>query len=182
METLCISAGSAKKNLKSYVLCSGILYGNGEEVFYNHYRQAWLQDPASLEIIGDGKNRIPTIHVRDLAFFVKACVDKTPAQNYIFAIDHNPRPTQKKIIESISRSLGTGKTKSITLQEASAKNPDFDKFYIDLRIRPTKIFDQFETDDDQGQGDEEVDPNAPPKFKVGLDNNYFYLFPLLSNP
>jgi len=38
IETLCISAGNSKANLKSYVLCSGILYGNGEDVFYNHFK------------------------------------------------------------------------------------------------------------------------------------------------
>jgi len=42
LETLCISAGNSKPNLKSYVLCSGILYGNGEDVFYNHFKNAWL--------------------------------------------------------------------------------------------------------------------------------------------
>ena len=40
--------------------------------------------------MGDGKNRIPTIHVRDLATFVKKVVEKPPANdNYVFAIDHN---------------------------------------------------------------------------------------------
>ena len=48
VETLCISAGNSKPNLKSYVLCAGILYGNGEEVFYNLFRRAWLQNPLQL--------------------------------------------------------------------------------------------------------------------------------------
>jgi hypothetical protein len=38
IETMCIAAGNSKPNLKAYVLCSGILYGNGEDIFYNLFR------------------------------------------------------------------------------------------------------------------------------------------------
>jgi adenylate kinase len=112
---MCISAGNSKKNLRTFVLCSGILYGDGEDVFYSLFRQAWLQEPPALPIIGDGRNRMPTVHVRDLAQFVRACIEKKPPQQYIFAIDHTPRPLQKKIVEAISRSLGTGKTVNVSL-------------------------------------------------------------------
>jgi hypothetical protein len=39
------------------------------------------------------------IHVQDLITFIEKTIEKKP-QNlpYIFAIDHNPKPTQKKII------------------------------------------------------------------------------------
>ena len=33
LETLCLSAGRSNANLKTYVLCSGILYGKGEDTF-----------------------------------------------------------------------------------------------------------------------------------------------------
>lgn len=75
---MCIAAGNAKPNLRSFVLCSGIQYGNGEEVFYEHFKEAWLQNPGELVVIGDGKNRIPTIHVRDLATFAKKITEKPP--------------------------------------------------------------------------------------------------------
>jgi hypothetical protein len=29
IETLCLAAGKTRESLKSYVLCSGVLYGNG---------------------------------------------------------------------------------------------------------------------------------------------------------
>jgi len=38
IETQCLSAGASKKNLHTYVLCSGILYGHGEDVFLNYFR------------------------------------------------------------------------------------------------------------------------------------------------
>lgn len=36
LETMCISASLSKKNLKSFVLCAGVLYGNGEDVLFEH--------------------------------------------------------------------------------------------------------------------------------------------------
>jgi len=54
IETQCLSAGASKPNLHSYVLCSGILYGHGEDVFLNYFRQAWLQEPDTFIILGMG--------------------------------------------------------------------------------------------------------------------------------
>lgn len=45
IETLCLAAGNAKPSLKSYVVCSGILYGAGEETFSSYYMRARLQIP-----------------------------------------------------------------------------------------------------------------------------------------
>jgi len=58
--------------IKVFVVCSGLPYGNGEsnDIFYEFFRSAWLSlhpDLASLPIVGSGKNRIPTIHINDLA-------------------------------------------------------------------------------------------------------------------
>jgi len=38
IETLCLSAGKSKPNLLTYVLCAGIQYGNGENVFANYFK------------------------------------------------------------------------------------------------------------------------------------------------
>ena len=70
------------------------------------------------------------------------------------------------MIEAISKNLGTGKTKSISLQEAALTNPDFDKFFIDIRMRPSKVFDVFEEEEGAQEGGEEEDQNASTKFKV----------------
>ena len=61
-----------------------MLYGCGEVAFQNFYQRAWLHDPAYLKsswqvesdkrglpYLGSGDNLIPTIHVQDLACFVK---------------------------------------------------------------------------------------------------------------
>lgn len=42
LESLCISAGKSNPNLKTFILCPGVLYGNGEETFFPYFKQAWL--------------------------------------------------------------------------------------------------------------------------------------------
>lgn len=84
-ETLCLSASVSQPNLKSYVLCSGILYGDQQFTLYEHFRQAWLQK----YVQSGSSNRVPMIHVRDLAQFVFKITERPPKNKYIFAIDHN---------------------------------------------------------------------------------------------
>lgn len=60
-----------KENLKVIIVAAGVLYGCGEITFKNHFKHAWLQNPVNLPYLGDGNNKIPTIHVQDLVSFVK---------------------------------------------------------------------------------------------------------------
>lgn len=41
---MAMAAQKAVKNLKVHIICSGLLYGNGESnnVFYEFFRRAWL--------------------------------------------------------------------------------------------------------------------------------------------
>lgn len=107
-----MSSVNTQPKLKVHVLCSGIRYGNGEETFYELFKQAWLQSPYNLPHTGKGDNLIPTIHVIDLARLVKRIVDTKPNHPYIFAIDRTKKPTQKRLIESISKGIGTGQVMS----------------------------------------------------------------------
>ena len=147
LETLCLAAGNKKPNLKSYVLCSGILYGQDEFVFKPLFEQAWLQHPPELVYYGHGKNRIPMIHIQDLAEFVKKTVEKPPIMHYVFAIDYNKKPTQKGIVKAISAGVGTGKTKEfsgkkfeMTIKEMPSDLENKDVFLLNLRMRPSKAF------------------------------------------
>ena len=59
IEMLAMAAQRASKNLKVYVVCSGLSYGNGEsnDIFYEFFRSSWLSlhpDLASLPIVGHG--------------------------------------------------------------------------------------------------------------------------------
>lgn len=100
---MCLAAGTAKPNLKTYVICSGIIYGAGEKLFQPYFMQARLQIPEALSVYGKGKNRIPMVHLYDLITYIEKTIEKKPKIPYILAVDQNPKPTQKKAIESISK-------------------------------------------------------------------------------
>jgi adenylate kinase len=63
-----------------------------------------------LEIVGDGRNIIPTIHVKDLATMVTV-IAQTPAKlngnQYVVAVD-NGNVSQADIVTAISKGLGNG--------------------------------------------------------------------------
>ena len=82
LENLAMSATKFHKNLRVHIVCSGLPYGNGEanDGFYEFFRRAWISlhpDLAALPVIGNGKNCLPTIHVKDLARFVVSLTDET---------------------------------------------------------------------------------------------------------
>jgi hypothetical protein len=103
--------------------------------------QARLQKPPILSVYGKGKNRIPMVHLYDLATYIEKVIEKKPALPYILALDQNPKPTQKKIIEAISKGIGTGKIKSI---EIDPKNENIEILTLNLRIKPTMYFAKIE--------------------------------------
>jgi adenylate kinase len=138
-------------NVKTYVISAGILYGKGEAIFNQHIKKAWLQDPVRLPYVGDGDNLLPTIHVTDLARMVKAVFEKKPNRKYIFAIDNNKKPTQKKLIAAISNGIGTGLIESIDVPETFKKahpqqtpiqlDLDWKKsLLLDLKVTPSSLF------------------------------------------
>ena len=108
LETIAMSSVNTQPKLRVHVLCSGIRYGNGERIFYDHFQKAWIQDPAQLPYIGEGENLVPTIHIIDLARLVRRVVIDDPKEHpYIFAIDKTRRPSQKRLIQAISKGMGT---------------------------------------------------------------------------
>ena len=38
IETLAYSASCTNKMLKTYIVCPGFLYGNGENIFYDYFK------------------------------------------------------------------------------------------------------------------------------------------------
>lgn len=139
-----------KQGLKTYVICSGIVYGNGETetVFNDRFRQAWLQEPEYLPYIEDGENCIPTIHAVDLVRLVKKVYEVKPEQQYIFAIDNTEDRRQKSLIQAISKGIGTGKIESKDYQQDDivslthrldvADKPN-STLTIDLNLKPSRL-------------------------------------------
>jgi len=147
LETLALSSVKAQPKLKVYVLCAGILYGNGERVFYNHFKSSWLQAPANLPFIGSGDNLIPTIHVIDLARLVRRIVAEVPENYYIFAVDRTKKPTQKRLVKAISKGIGTGDSESIELD--SVIDEDWAEYFnVNIKIKTSPVFKDGEPPED----------------------------------
>ena len=162
-----MSSVKTQPKLTVHVLCSGIRYGLGENRLYELFKAAWLQNPGALSYSGKGENLIPTIHVIDLARLTRRMVQagsaKTAqdkairAKQYIFAIDRTSRPTQKKLIEGISRGTGTGKANDRGIDAYSHLPIDQKEFLmINLKMRASDAFKDGEVPEDAGEEAEEI--------------------------
>ena len=88
LEKAVVKAGKTfKGKLVCYVVASGIQYGNGESTFHYMFKQPWLDVDQEVAIYGNGKNRLPMIHVTDLAQIITNVVDRRPSPKYIVAVD-----------------------------------------------------------------------------------------------
>ncbi|KAF4653227.1 hypothetical protein FOL47_010641 [Perkinsus chesapeaki] len=140
LETLAISLNSVT-NITAYVVCPGILYGNGEMTFYDDFRAAWLGE-STHRIVGNGGNSIPTLHVRDLARCVKHLSAGTEAQRYVLAVDDG-NTSQREILQAIVDKLGTGgKIPEIAYDDAVACLDSREPFLIDLRLEASEFLRQ----------------------------------------
>ena len=146
IETVALS--NTNPMLKTYIVCSGFIYGCGEDLFYDYFKMSWLEIPRKLPIIGKGKNTIPTIHIMDLVSLIKRIIETTPKNKYIFAIDHTKNRQLKNIIKSIAKGVGTGEVENT---EDKKKIPKFDELSIDLKAKPTKLFLDEKRDDEEDE-------------------------------
>ena len=157
---MALSAPKTQPLLKVHVLCTGIRYGKGESIFYEHFKNAWVQTPAQLPIIGDGKNLIPTIHIIDLARVVKKIIDNNIKKDYIFAVDKTKRPSQKRLVKSISNGIGTGKWKNFESKEISNSIIWKDFLMVNLKMKSSDVFRDLEW-----KGEEEPSEEDQAKLK-----------------
>ena len=129
-------------NLKSYIICPGFIYGCGEDIFYDYFKECWLKKIEYMPIIGDGENHIPTIHILDLIQVIKRIINLRPEVNYIYACDKTKNPTLKNIMQSISRGIGSIDIKMIkdfNINEIHL--PHYTELNIDLRIKNSSIME-----------------------------------------
>lgn len=125
-----------KKKLNTYVIASGLTYGNGEDIFHDLFKKAWHNAP-HLICIGNGANIVPTIHIKDLAAVIQNIADSPPASKYIIAKDDSTT-TLEEIVKKISVMLTTGKIIYMKPEEALLNNLltqlDFDMLQVNLSM------------------------------------------------
>jgi len=98
-EKLVIKLGKTNKSkLMTYVVASGITYGEGEKIFHFLFKSAWLGVMPALKIFGNGQNILPSIHIKDLAGVIVNICDQKPKVRYVLAIDDS-----KSTLEEIVR-------------------------------------------------------------------------------
>jgi nucleoside-diphosphate-sugar epimerase len=123
---------SARKGrLATHVVCPGLLYGRGEceAMFLHLFKQCWEATAAAPapSVYGSGSNRLPLLHISDLAqyvaevaeaaasAFIAAAVAKqddsvevVPVPQYLLVADES-RSTQGAVVQAVSSALGTGR-------------------------------------------------------------------------
>jgi len=175
LETLALSSVRSQPKLRVYVLCAGVLYGDGERILHDHFKQSWLQDPLQLQYIGNGKNLVPTIHVRDLARLVRKVVVKRPESYYIFALDKTKNPTSKRLVTSIAKGMGAKQTVSVGYDEVEKHEwPDF--LALDLNMRASNVLKDDEPPEDAEDPEEAAKAlKFPWHCKKGIPKNMLML-------
>lgn len=137
LETAVLS--SNKENIRAFVLAPGILYGNGEESFAELFKEGWLcENTAGLPVLGEGKNVIPTLHVKDVGVSVAALVAAPPEDQTYVVVTDNTNITQKQLIESISKGIGLGVTRQVDEKDEKvlAEFPNHEIMLVNLTFDP----------------------------------------------
>ena len=180
LKQLELTAQSLQKynaKLRVHVVCSGLLYGNGEQndIFYEFFRRAWVSlhpQLAALPVIGKGQNFLPTIHVNDLSNSIDLIVNHGHEfAQYLLAVDQSSN-TQMDLMKAISEGIGSGAIQETQISEV------INEQWCDFMTIDVKL----ETSDVLREGIEWIYPtgiNSKTMSKLNDEFNYFRgLFPL----
>ena len=147
--------------LKVYVICPGFIYGCGEDIFFDYFKESWKGNIEYMPIIGEGDNHIPTIHILDLIHTIKRVINTKPDVNYIFACDKTKNPTLKNILDHICKGVGGLETRIMKDFDVNKINiPHYTELSIDLRIKNSPIME-----DEPRRRKEDIEDFEERKFK-----------------
>lgn len=107
--------------------------------------------------------------------YVNLIFEKKPETRYIYATDFTKKPTQKKLILTISKGLGTGKIENVDKDFAKLE-PIGDIMTLDIKLKPSNIVELIqqkeeeagENQDDDADEDADLDPDDPETEKIKL--------------
>ena len=121
--------------LKTYIICSGFIWGCGEDLFSDYFIMSWLENPRKLPIIGKGKNIIPTIHIIDSVSFIKRIIKINLKINIFLQLSILKIDIWKILLIPLLKELVLEKMKIRKIR----KNPKYKELSINLKMKPTKL-------------------------------------------
>ncbi|XP_064571081.1 adenylate kinase 7 isoform X2 [Zonotrichia leucophrys gambelii] len=135
-----------KKKFSTYVVASGHQYGAEEGLFHYFFKMCWLGETPAIPVFGDGKNIIPTIHVRDLAIVLQNVAELKPAFQYILGVDSSMH-TLRELIKCISKNIGPGKIEKVPKENAFLSKEltqmQLDMLFVNLRMESLYLKENF---------------------------------------
>ncbi|XP_063919544.1 adenylate kinase 7-like [Zophobas morio] len=132
--------------LQTYVVCSGITYGQEEDLLEFFFKNAWYNEV--VPIFDTGNNKIPFIHVGDLARVLHGLMENTPAKpQYILAVEQTPT-TLSQFVKTLSKVLSDNKVTNIIAEEAflykNMTQTIFDRCMVNLNMEPVFIVENLQ--------------------------------------
>ncbi|XP_057883132.1 adenylate kinase 7 isoform X2 [Melospiza georgiana] len=135
-----------KKKFSTYVVASGHQYGAEEGLFHYFFKMCWLGETPAIPVFGDGKNIIPTIHVRDLAIVLQNVAELKPAFQYVLGVDASMH-TLRELIKCISKNIGPGKIEKVPKENAFLSKEltqmQLDMLFVNLRMESLYLKENF---------------------------------------
>ncbi|XP_039568628.1 adenylate kinase 7 isoform X3 [Passer montanus] len=135
-----------KKKFSTYVVASGHQYGAEEGLFHYFFKMCWLGETPAIPVFGDGKNIIPTIHIRDLAIVLQNVAEHRPNFQYVLAVDASMH-TLGELVKCISKNIGPGKTEKVPKENAFLSKEltqmQLDMLFVNLRMEPIYLRENF---------------------------------------
>ncbi|NXR61579.1 KAD7 kinase, partial [Rhadina sibilatrix] len=135
-----------KKKFSTYIVASGHQYGAEEGLFDYFFKMCWLGETPAIPVFGDGKNFIPTIHIRDLAVVLQNVADHRPDFQYVLAVDTSMH-TLGELIKCISKNIGPGKIEKVPKENAFLSKEltqmQLDMLFVNLRMEPFYLKENF---------------------------------------
>ncbi|KAK5601989.1 hypothetical protein CRENBAI_018176 [Crenichthys baileyi] len=147
LEKTVVKIGKSNREIFStYVVASGLQYGMGEEIFHYFFKESWLGKEAEISVFGDGKNIIPTIHIRDLASVLQNVIKHQPRPYYLLAVDSS-HCSMEELVKAVAFVLGPGKIRKrpfediYLIQDLSVR--EIDSFRVNLQMEAVTIDNLF---------------------------------------
>ena len=168
-----------KINVKTYIICPGVVYGYGEKTFYSLFRNALLGFPAEEILFDKPRNIIPTIHMKDLVNIISKIIEKKPSSHYILAFDQTNDRSLKSILTSIYNCIGDENNMCPKKEEGIKEQNEGEQENLQNNVKneneEEKEIKEENEEKKEGEENEEQKNNESKKIHPFFSNKKFFL-------